>query len=109
MIDIAQDFFQKGGKFLYLDEVHKYKFWVRELKNIYDDFPELNIVFAASSILEILDSTADHSRRAVLFSVQGLSFREYIEFEKQIKLPIYSLEDLLQRHTQIAYELSAGF
>src|SRR5450759_1771402 len=86
LVDMADRFAKQGGKVLFLDEVHKYPEWTRELKNIYDDFPELKIVFTGSSLLEILNSRADLSRRAVVYRMQGLSFREYLNFELGLKL-----------------------
>jgi len=66
---LADEFVKQGGKFLFLDEVHKYENWSQELKNIYDDYPELKIVFTASSLLEILNARADLSRRAVIYAM----------------------------------------
>lgn len=109
LVEIARVFTQKGGKILYIDEIHKYHAWIQELKNIYDDYPDLKVVFTGSSLLEILHSKADLSRRAVLFTMQGLSFREYVEFEKGIKLPKFSLEEILKDHERIALELSTLF
>lgn len=109
LIEIAEQFVQRGGKVLYIDELHKYHSWIQELKNIYDDYPELKVVFTGSSLLEILHSKADLSRRAILYTMQGMSFREFIEFEKQISLPSYSLEDIIAHHTEIADELTQRF
>ena len=92
---LADDFVKEGGTHLYIDEVHKYKNWSRELKQIYDVYPDLHIVFTGSSILDIQKGEADLSRRALMYSMQGLSFREYLEMEHQIKAPVYSLEDIL--------------
>lgn len=77
-------------------EVHKYEGWSREIKNIYDGFPELKIVFTGSSLLNILNAEADLSRRCVSYDMQGLSFREYLSIKENIHLPIMSLEDILQ-------------
>ena len=96
LIDLADEFHKKGGKCLCLDEVHKYEGWSREIKNIYDGFPDLKIVFTGSSLLNILNAEADLSRRCVSYDLQGLSFREYLLFKEGISLPIISLEDLLQ-------------
>ena len=75
LYDFADRFVKRGGTRLYLDEVHKYPHWSQELKNIYDDMPELQIIFTGSSLLEILNSRADLSRRAIVYEMQGLSFR----------------------------------
>lgn len=97
------DFFVKqGGKHLFLDEVHKYPDWSRELKNIYDDHPELQIVFTGSSLLEILNARADLSRRAIVYTMQGLSFREYLDFTTGIRLTSYTIDQILTGHVEIA-------
>jgi uncharacterized protein len=95
-------FVKRGGKYLFLDEVHKYPNWSQELKNIYDDYPDLKVVFTGSSLLEILNARADLSRRAIVYKMQGLSFREFIAFETRIELDSYSLEELLENHVEIS-------
>ncbi len=105
IVELADSFVKQGGRYLFLDEVHKYPDWSREIKNIYDDYPELYIVFTGSSLLEILNARADLSRRAVTYELQGLSFREYLHFTQGIAFPIYSLDDLLKRHEEIAAEV----
>ncbi|MDX9906621.1 MAG: AAA family ATPase [Bacteroidales bacterium] len=99
--DVAGRFAREGGRRLFLDEVHKYPFWSRELKNIYDDIPELKVVFTGSSLLEIMDSRADLSRRAVVYTMQGLSYREYLGMAHGINLPAFSLGDILTRTYEI--------
>lgn len=102
------DYFVKhGGKFLFLDEVHKYPNWSQELKNIYDDYPKLKIVFTGSSLLEILNARADLSRRAVVYSMQGLSYREFLNLKLGLKLPVFSLNELVEKHTTIARQLNS--
>ncbi len=103
---LTDTFVKRGGKFLFLDEVHKYPNWSQELKNIYDDYPELKVVFTGSSLLEILNARADLSRRAVVYTLQGLSYREYLHLKADIKLPKLNLEDLLQNHLQLAREIN---
>ncbi|MFM9945387.1 MAG: ATP-binding protein [Bacteroidia bacterium] len=102
LLDFASDFVKQGGEYLFIDEVHKYPTWSIELKNIYDQFDELKVVFTGSSILEIYKSEADLSRRVVNYTLEGLSFREFIEFEKGIKLPKVSLVDILKNHAEIS-------
>ena len=103
---LTDTFVKRGGKYLFLDEVHKYPNWSQELKNIYDDYPELKVVFTGSSLLEILNARADLSRRAVVYTLQGLSYREYLHLKTGIKLPILTLDDLLQNHLQLAREIN---
>lgn len=105
LVDLADSFVKNGGRYLFLDEVHKYPEWSREIKNIYDDYPELYIVFTGSSLLEILNARADLSRRAVIYELQGLSFREYLHFTQERVFPTYPLDDLLSRHEEIAAEV----
>lgn len=106
LVDLVRDFEQKGGKFLFLDEVHRYEGWAQELKNIYDDYPELKIVFTGSSLLEILNARADLSRRAVIYTMQGVSFREYLGVETGVRFEKIKLEDLLLQHTDKAREVN---
>lgn len=103
---LVEEFVQKGGKNLFLDEVHKYPNWSQEIKNIYDDYPELKVVFTGSSLLEILNARADLSRRAVVYHLQGLSFREYIAIESKQVFGILSLDDILLNHETIATEIN---
>lgn len=95
LIGLADSFVKEGGTHLYIDEVHKYKGWSRELKQIYDVHPDLQIVFTGSSVLDIHKGEADLSRRALMYSMQGLSFREYLELFHGIKSQVYSLEEIL--------------
>ena len=101
LIETANLFVREGGEWLYIDEVHKYEGWSQELKQIYDSHPGLHVFFTGSSILDIIDGEADLSRRAILFDMQGLSFREYLEMFHGIKTPIRSLEDILNGKTEI--------
>jgi predicted AAA+ superfamily ATPase len=100
--ELADWFSKKGGKYLFLDEVHKYPKWAQVIKNIYDDYPELHIVFTGSSLLDILNARADLSRRAIIYKMQGLSFREFLQLETGIPFDTYSLADILRHHTDIA-------
>jgi hypothetical protein len=104
---LTDSFVKQGGKFLFLDEVHKYANWSQELKNIYDDHPKLKIVFTGASLLEIPNARADLSRRAVVYSMQGLSYREYLNLILKVDLPIFSLEDIVNDHVSISQKLNA--
>lgn len=101
LYDLADDFVKEGGTHLYIDEVHKYKDWSKELKHIYDVHQDLRVVFTGSSVLDILEGEADLSRRAIIYSMQGLSFREYLELFHEIKVPTYSLEEIVQHKVSI--------
>ncbi|GGH32754.1 AAA family ATPase [Sphingobacterium alkalisoli] len=106
LVGLVKEFEQKGGKYIFLDEVHKYDGWAQELKNIYDDYPELKIVFTGSSLLEILNARADLSRRAVIYTMQGFSFREYLAIETGVRFERITLVDLLAQHTDKAREVN---
>ncbi len=98
LVELASDFEKKGGKYLFLDEVHRYEGWAQELKNIYDDYPHLKIVFTGSSLLEILNARADLSRRAVVYTMQGFSFREYLSVETGLAFDRLTLDQILTNH-----------
>lgn len=109
LVAFAESFIQLGGRFLFIDEVHKYPDWAREVKNLYDTYPELRIVFSGSSIIDILQQNADLSRRAVQYELSGLSYREYLEFNNLLKTQPISLPDLVSNHTILAAELAHQF
>lgn len=95
LVDLADHFVKMGGKHLFIDEIHKYEGWSRELKQIYDSYDDLQVVISGSSILDIYKGLADLSRRVPIYHMQGLSFREYLRLFHQIETPVYSLEDIL--------------
>lgn len=101
LVDLANRFELYGGTHLFIDEVHKYPQWSRELKNIYDSHPRLHVVFTGSSVLDLLHGEADLSRRVLLRHMQGLSFREYLEFAHGITSPVRTMEDILGKNTKI--------
>ena len=84
-MELAEYHYTHGGTHLFLDEVHRYPNWIRELKNIYDSYPELSVVFTGSSLLELDSSVADLSRRCRMYEMKSLSFREFLEFENVMK------------------------
>ena len=99
--ETADCFVREGGVWMYIDEVHKYDKWSIELKQIYDSHPELHVFFTGSSILDIMEGEADLSRRVLLFDMQGLSFREYLEMFLGIVTPVRSLDDIIKGDVQI--------
>ncbi len=105
LLDLADSFTKNGGKILYLDEVHKYENWPIYIKNIYDDYPELQVVFTGSSLLQILDARADLSRRPVMYKMQGLSFREYLTIKTGNDFQKLPLEEILMNHTKYAFDI----
>ena len=105
LVDLADAFARTGGKYLIIDEIHKYKGWSRELKLIYDYHSELHVLFTGSSILDIYKGVSDLSRRVLTYEMQGLSYREYLSLFHQIELPVYSLQQILNHEV----ELTQGF
>ncbi len=95
LVDLADSFVKIGGEYLYIDEIHKYKNWSKELKLIYDYHPKLKVVFTGSSVLDINKGASDLSRRAVMYRMQGLSFREYLNLFHNIEIARYDLKDIL--------------
>lgn len=104
LLDLADDFSKQGGKYLFIDEIHKYKDWSRELKLMYDYHSELKVVFTGSSVLDINKGISDLSRRAALYKMQGLSFREYLWLFHRIEMPVYSLQDILKQQVILPEE-----
>lgn len=103
LLDLADTFYKNGGKYLYIDEIHKYPNWSTEIKNIYDQIPDLNIIYTGSSILDLEKGGADLSRRQLKNYMYGMSFREWLEMEKRIKLPQLSLEQIIENEISFPY------
>ena len=101
IIDLADEFVKEGGTHLYIDEVHKYSGWSRELKQIYDMHPSLHVVFTGSSVLDIYRGEADLSRRALMYFMYGLSFREYLALFQGVECPVFTLDDILANRAVI--------
>nr|NQU94522.1 ATP-binding protein [Bacteroidota bacterium] len=106
LLDLADMFYKNGGKFLFLDEIHKYPKWSAELKQIHDTYYDLKVVFTGSSIIEIKKGEADLSRRVVGYHLPGLSFREYLELDQSLKFEVYTLEIILENHREISHLIS---
>jgi predicted AAA+ superfamily ATPase len=104
---LADTYVKQGGKLLLLDEVHKYPNWSQEIKNIYDDFAELKVVFTGSSLLEILNARADLSRRAVIYEMQGFSFREYLNKNTGSTFNPVTLKQILESHNELSSRFTA--
>ncbi len=100
LIELADDFVKEGGEHLYIDEIHKYEGWSREIKQIYDTHPALKVFITGSSILDLLDGEVDLSRRVVMLHLYGLSFREYLELVHHINIPVYTLDEVLTGKVQ---------
>jgi predicted AAA+ superfamily ATPase len=102
LFDLANDFEKQGGKYLFIDEVHKYENWSQEIKNIYDSFSDLKVVITGSSMLQIYKGNADLSRRAVHYVLHGMSFREFLKYDQNIDFKRFTLDEISQNHIKIA-------
>jgi len=102
IFELAGDFYKNGGKHLFIDEIHKYSEWSKEIKMLYDNYPELHIVFTGSSVLEIYSGSDDLSRRVLRYYLPGLSFREYLNLNLGLSLPAYSLSDILNQKVDMS-------
>lgn len=109
LLELAEQFHLMGGTHLFLDEVHRYPTWSREIKEIIDLYPNMKITFTGSSLIQILNADADLSRRVLSYTMEGLSFREYLQFYKGIHIPVYSLEDILTNYDDICAETNKLF
>jgi predicted AAA+ superfamily ATPase len=107
--ETAAQFHQMGGQILLLDEVHKYKNWSTEIKNLYDVYKDLKIIFTGSSIIDISRQEADLSRRAIVYELSGLSYREFLSLKYDIQLPVLSLDNILHNENQLKKILPTGF
>ncbi len=107
LLDLAERFHMMGGKHLFLDEVHKYPSWSKEVKEIIDLYPDIRVAFSGSSLIQILNADADLSRRVLSYDMSGLSFREFLHFYKNITLPAYTLEDILGSADEICEAVNA--
>lgn len=105
LFDTAMRFSQYGGRHLFIDEVHKYKGWATELKMIYDNLPSLQVVFTGSSVLDIYKGTADLSRRVLVYQMQGLSFREFLNMRFGTDVPAYSLQQIVDHEVVLPQQI----
>lgn len=105
LVDLADRFVKEGGKYLLLDEVHRYPNWSAELKNIYDDHADLQLVFTGSSLIHIEKAKGDLSRRVVMYELFGLSFREFLHFRHGVCFEKIELSELLTNHVTLARKI----
>ena len=109
LIELAEKFVKVGGEYLIVDEIHKYDSFSLDLKAIYDFYPKLKVIFTGSCATSIYNSQADLSRRVVLYYMNGLSYREFLELKLGTTLPHFTLEQILSNHIEIVDELSEKF
>lgn len=103
LVTLAEMFYTNGGRVLYIDEIHKYKNWSQEIKNIYDQYPDLKVRYTGSSILDLQKGSHDLSRRVLEFQMHGLSFREYVALHYGADIPIHTLEQVLANKIEFPY------
>jgi predicted AAA+ superfamily ATPase len=105
ILSFADEFYKTGGKTLILDQIHKYTEWASELKTCYDSFPDLKIIFSASPVLRVLEGNNELQDIAKIYHLEGLSLREYINYQSNLNFRRYSLEEILSDHTRIAQKI----
>lgn len=106
LFDFAEHFYHNGGRVLFLDEVHRYPYWSVEIKNLYDIYDDLQIVFSGSSAIQLHNADGDLSRRAAMYNLHELSFREYLQLSGNGNFEKYNLQDILENHQSIASKIT---
>ncbi|MBW8330741.1 MAG: AAA family ATPase [Prolixibacteraceae bacterium] len=106
IISFADEFYKTGGKTLILDQIHKYPDWASELKTCYDNFPELQIIFSASPVLRVIEGNNDLQNIAKIYHLEGLSFREYLNYQSNLNFRRYTFQEILTDHVKIAQEIT---
>jgi len=109
LYELAEEFSKVGGKYLLIDEIHKYKNFSLDLKAIYDFYPEIQVIFTGSCATSLYNAQADLSRRAVVYHLNGLSYREFLELKLNKQLPSFTLDDIVKNHIEIVDKLSQEF
>lgn len=106
IISFADEFYKTGGKTLLLDQIHKYPDWASELRTCYDNFPELKIIFSASPVLRVLEGNNQLNEIARIYHLEGLSFREYLNYKSNMNFRRYSIQEIVSNHIKIAQEIT---
>lgn len=106
IISFADEFYKTGGKTLLLDQIHKYPDWASELRTCYDNFPELKIIFSASPVLRVLEGNNQLNEIARIYHLEGLSFREYLNYQSNMNFRRYSIQEIVSNHIKIAQEIT---
>lgn len=105
VVALVPELYESGYRLFLLDEVHRYVYWSKDLKQLYDDYEDIQFIVTGSSILDISKGSADLSRRAAVYHLHGLSFREFLNFQNNTALSALSLTDILSNHHEIAPEI----
>ena len=103
LVELADAFYKDGGKALFIDEVHSYENWSREIKNIYDSYPSLRVIYTGSSVLDLQKGGYDLSRRLLEYHMPGLSFREYLAMSRGLDIPVHSFDRILANDIVFPY------
>ena len=106
--ELVEFLYTRGINRLYLDEVHKMPNWQIYIKNFYDDYPDIKIVYTGSAMLQIDNSVADLSRRQTLYTLYGLSFREYLEYIGILSSQAISLTDIIENHIDYGLKITSS-
>ena len=106
IVSFADEFYKKGGKTLILDQIHKYPDWASELKTCYENFPELQIIFSASPVLRVIEGNNELQDIAKIYHLEGLSFREYLNYQSNLNFRRYTFQEILTNHVAIAQEIT---
>jgi len=106
IISFADEFYKTGGKTLLFDQIHKYPDWASELRTCYNNFPELKIIFSASPVLRVLDGNNELNEIAKIYHLEGLSFREYLNYQSNLNFRRYSIQEIVNQHIEIAQEIT---
>lgn len=107
LLEFIEEYHAQGGRFLFLDEVHKYTGWSLEIKNAYDEFPDMHFVLSGSSLINLMDGEADLSRRCISYTMPGLSFREYLNMFHNTHFQCVALQDILNNGNAICAAVNA--
>jgi predicted AAA+ superfamily ATPase len=105
LVEFAAEFCAQGGKTLLLDQTFKYENWSKELRECYDKFPELHIVFSGSSVMRLIEENTDLQDVVASYNLRGFSFREFLNLQSDSNLPSYTLNEILHNHQQISQEI----
>lgn len=105
IVSFADEFYKTGGKTLILDQIHKYPEWASELKTCHDSFPDLKIIFSASPVLRVLEGNSELQDIAKIYHLEGLSFREYLNYQSNLSFRRYTFSEILENHIDIAREI----
>lgn len=105
IVDVIDAFYEAGIRNFFLDEVHRYPYWSKDLKNVYDVYDDIQLIVTGSSMLEIDKEQADLSRRAIVYPLAGLSFREFLYFDQKIRLEAISLNEIIENHQELTPQI----